>query len=249
MSAMKAWHMFLRAILFPLGKLLFPCKVMDKDKYKKFDRGQIIISNHLAWMDVCYAYFGLPGYKRVLSKKENMGNKLQSAFMGSVGVIFVDRDKPELSSMRKCLDALKAGETLYICPEGTRNKVDRSLQKMHSGAALFAIKGNARVVPYVVHHKGKVFRCNYLGVGDPVDLSDLFDKRADSSTLEEATERFRAAMQATLDKLDVWVETKGYKRERAMARKRKRENKLREKELNKQYKLAKKQYDKDNRSK
>lgn len=240
---------FLRFLLYPLGKLLFPCKVMDKDKYKKYDRGQVLISNHLSWMDVTYVFFGLPSNDvRPLSKKENAGGKFQRAFLESVGVIFVDRDKPELSSMRKCLNALKDGETLYICPEGTRNRVNRELQPFHPGAALFAIKGAARVVPYVVHHKGKMFHRNYLGVGDPVDISDLFGKRVDEGLLVEATERFRVAVQKTLDKLDAWVEDKGYKTERKRIRADKKKRKAEQKELDKRYKAAKKEYVKNNGS-
>lgn len=215
---------------------------MDKHKYKKYARGQIIISNHLSWMDILYVYFGLPGgLKRALSKKENQGNALQRAFMHSIGVVFVDRDKPELSAMRTCINALKNGHTLTVCPEGTRNRVNRELQPLHSGAALFALKGNAQVVPYVVHHKGKLFRRNYLGVGDPVDLSDLYGSRTDENVLKEATERFRAAMQETLDRLDLWVENKGYKLER---KKRRAERKS----LKNNYKAARKEYVKDTRS-
>ena len=239
---MRAWHLFLRTILYPIGRLVAPCKVMDKDKYKKYSRGRLIISNHLSWIDILYTYFGLPGYKRALSKKENRGNKFQAAFMRSIGVIFIDRDKPELSAMRECIDSLKNGLTLSICPEGTRNKANRELQPLHSGAALFALKGDAEVIPYVIHHKGKVFHRNYLAVGDPVDLSDLFGRRADSATIHEATERFRVAMQTTLDRLDEWVENKEYNHER--------KNKRREKKALKQsYKAAKKEYAKSNHSK
>lgn len=238
---MKGWHMFLRTVLVPFAKIIMPCKVMDKYKYKKYDVGQILLSNHLSWMDVFYTYFGVPGYKRVLSKKENAGNKLQRAFFKSLGVIFIDREKPELSSMRECINALKNGQTLGICPEGTRNRVNRELQPLHSGAAMFALKGNARVIPYVIHHKGKLFRRNYIGVGDAVDLSDLFDKRTDEHVIAEATERFRAALQETLDRLDVWVAQKGYKRE-------KKEKRQAAVDLKNKYKAAKKQYAKSRRS-
>lgn len=240
---MRAWFWFLKIVLFPFAAILFPCKVMNKHKYKKYDRGQLVISNHLSWMDILYIYFGLPGgLKRTLSKKENKGGKFQQALFHSIGVIFVDRDKPELSSMRTCINALKDGQTLTICPEGTRNKVNRELQPLHSGAALFALKGNAQVIPYVVHHKGKLFRRNYLAVGDPVDLSDLYGKRTDEATLQEATERFRAAMQKTLDELDEWVENKGYKHKNKQPKKEKRA-------LNREYKVAKKAYAKSARSK
>lgn len=240
---MRAWYWFLKIILYPIAALLFPCKVMNKHKYKKYDRGQIVISNHLSWMDILYVYFGLPGgLKRALSKKENEGNRFQHWFMGTIGVIFVDRDKPELSSMRTCVNALKNGQTLAICPEGTRNRVNRELQPLHSGAALFALKGNAQVIPYVVHHKGKLFRRNYLGVGDPVDLSELYGKRTDEATLHEATERFRIAMQKTLDELDAWVEQKGYKKRNKEKKKEKRTLKL-------QYKAARKEYVRSSHSK
>ena len=60
--------------------------------------------------------------------------------------------------------------------------------------------------------------------------------------LKEATERFRIALQNTLDKLDVWVEQKGYKRER-------KKQKLEERALDRQYKAAKKEYAKNSRCK
>lgn len=246
---MKKMFLFYRALLFPIGKLLFPCKVMDKDKYKKYGHGQLIISNHLSWMDISYQVFSIPGYKRFLSKKENDGGKIQKWFLHNIGVIFVNREKPELSSMRECVGALSKGETLSVFPEGTRNRINREIMEMHSGAALFALKGEASVVPVVVHHKGKLFKRNYIGVGDPVMLDDLYGKRVDGAVLDEATQRFRKSMEATLEKLDKWVDEKGYKTERRAVKQRKRAKKLEAKRLNKQYKLAMRDHVKGTHSK
>jgi len=66
-------------------------------------------------------------------------------------------------------------------------------------------------------------------------MTDLFGRRLDESVLTEATERFRAGMQKTLDKLDGWVETKGWKLDKKRRRKEK-------KALKKEYKKAKKSY-------
>lgn len=237
---MKKGHMFFRFLLFPIAKILAPCKVMDKDKYQKFDRGQVIVGNHLSWMDVAYQIFGLPGYNRFLSKKENEGTGIKRWFLKDMaGIIFVDRDKPELSSMRECISALKNGDSLSVFPEGTRNRVDRSIQEMHSGTALFALRAESSVVPIVVHHRGKLFRRNYIGIGDRIDISDLYGKRIDPGLLDIATKRFRVGMQATLDKLDVWVENKGWKTDK---KRKKKEKRL----LAKQYKKAKKEAKKAN---
>ena len=230
---MKRFHLFLKTLLFPIGKLLFPCKVMDKDNYRTYDRGRVVISNHLSWIDICYQLFSIPGYKRILSKKENGQNKFVHWLFRSIGVLFVNREKPELSSMRECLGSLNNGETLCIYPEGTRNRVDRTIQPLHSGAAMFAVKGAATVVPVVVHHKGKLFRRNYLGVGDSIDLTDLYRKRIDESVLAEATARFKAGMEKTLEKLDEWVAAKGWRRDKKTKRAEKRA-------LEKQYAAARK---------
>ncbi len=45
------YFMTLRFILFPLAAIAAPCKVMDKEKLKKYDHGRLLISNHLSWMD------------------------------------------------------------------------------------------------------------------------------------------------------------------------------------------------------
>lgn len=228
------FHSFLKVILTPLAAIIFPCRVMNKDKYKKYDHGQMLVGNHLSWMDVCYQLFWLPDYKRVLSKKENSGGKLQHWFLTKIGVLFVNREKPELSSMRDCINALKDGETLSIFPEGTRNRENREIMEMHSGAAMFALKGSATVIPIAVHHKGKIGKRNYIGVGDPIDISDFYDKRVDETVLNEVTERFRKGLQATLDDLDVWVANKGWKLEKKT---RKRNKRI----LKREYKTAKKQ--------
>lgn len=228
------FHMILRFFLFPLGYLLFPCKIMDKKRFKKYDRAKVIIGNHLSWKDIGYMIFWVPGYKHILSKKENLGGRLRNWFMRKIGIMFVDRDKPELSAMRNCVNVLKNGESLCIFPEGTRNKVDRKVMEMHPGAALFALKAEVPVVPVAIHHRGKLCKRNYIGIGDPIDLSDFYGKRVDEATLNEATARFRAGLENTLAKLDKWVEEKGWKTERKKYRNEKRA-------LKKQYKSAKKQ--------
>lgn len=230
---MKTMFYICRAIMYPVAAMLCPCKVMDKEKYKKLECGHVTVSNHLSWMDIPYQMFWLPGYKRMLSKKENEGGKFKHWLLWNMGVIFIDRDKPELSVMRTCINSLKNdGEIMMVYPEGTRNKVDREIQAMHSGAAMFALKGDARVTPVVIHHKGKPFHRNYIGVGDEVDIDDFRGKKLDDATLNEVTERFRVAMKKTLEKLDVWVAEKGWKKDKKERRRKKRQ-------LKAQYRAAK----------
>ena len=230
---MKKFFLTVRAFLYPLAALVVPCKVMDKDKFKNIEVGKVIVSNHLSWMDAPYQMFWLPGFRHMLSKKENAQGKFLNWLARNIGIVMIDRDNPELSSMRECIDILKSGDMLTIYPEGTRNRENRELQPLHSGAALIALKGEATVVPVVCHHEGRRLHRNYMGVGDPISLNDLPGKRLSGELLVEATARFREGMEKTLAKLDDWVENKGWKTDRKEKRRLKRE-------LKKQYKKSKK---------
>ena len=66
------------------------------------------------------------------------------------------------------MNALKNDEGITIFPEGTRNKSGENLQELKSGAALFALKGRASVVPIILLHKQRVFRRNYMYVGKQI---------------------------------------------------------------------------------
>lgn len=128
-----------------------------------------------------------------------------------MGAFYVDRGKVDLKTIKTGLNYLKKGEGLAIFPEGTRNRNGEDLQEVKGGAALFAIKGQAPVIPLIWHSRIRPFRRNYLYVGEPIDLSEFYKGRADSVTVAAAASLIESRMKEDKDFIDDYVINKRWK--------------------------------------
>ncbi|MBO5851756.1 MAG: 1-acyl-sn-glycerol-3-phosphate acyltransferase [Clostridia bacterium] len=151
------------------------------------DGKSIVICNHISKMDVCVVSEVHKDKVCYLAKKEWFNNKLFAWVLKRFGVIAIDRDNPSLTSIRDGLKVLKDGKTLGIFPEGTRNKQNTEIQPFKTGVAMFAIKGQAKIVPIVIHQKIKMFKTNYAMVGEPFELSEYYGKKFNEDVANEAT--------------------------------------------------------------
>lgn len=201
---------FFKVFFNPLFNFLFPVKVMGKENLPD-EKRVLTVSNHLSAVDIGMIIIKTPGYKRMLAKKELGDNKMFRPIGKACGVIFIDRGAPDLDATRKVIAALKDNEGICMFPEGTRNKVDTNLQEVKAGAAMFALKGGATVVPIMIHHKQKVFKKNYVYIGHYKRLNELFGERVDTKKLETATAVITKMMLETKAVLDDIVENKRFK--------------------------------------
>ena len=88
-----------------------------------------------------------------VAKKELFKNKLIKIFLKGMNAIPIDRQKVEISTVKKCLSVLKNNKILTIFPEGTRNKTKEPLGDIKSGASIFATKSNSPIVPIWIKKK------------------------------------------------------------------------------------------------
>ena len=75
------------------------------------------------------------------------------------------------------------------------------------GAARFAIKSRTHVLPMVYYRMHKVFRKNWLYIGEPISLEEFYGTR-DPEAYEKATEKVYEGMVATRKACDEYVEPK-----------------------------------------
>lgn len=217
------FYSFLRGLLYAPVKLIFPVRVIGKENLPLPDK-IITVSNHLTSLDIVLVAINVKGYRHIIAKKELTKSKFFAAVMNKAGVIPVDRGKADLSAMRKTLAALKAGEGITIFPEGTRNKGGEQLQEVKAGAALFALKGGADVVPIMILHRQRAFRRNYICIGKPFSVAEAAAGGGSSSAaVERASRVIEHEMRETREFLVDYVENKRaaeYKRERKAAARR-----------------------------
>ena len=124
-------------------------------------------------------------YVRFLAKEELRKNKF-FAFLGVVfDGIYVKRDSKDLSAIKTTLKALKNGESIALFPEGTRNGIEKG-EKVKDGAAFFAVRTGAKVIPVGISGGEKPFKQMTIRYGKPMDFSDR-DKN-DKEELDKITE-------------------------------------------------------------
>ena len=181
------FYKIIRPILWLFYKLFYKVVVFNR-KGVITNEKSIVICNHLGKMDVCVVSELYKDKVHYLAKAEWFRHKFIAYVLKALGVIPIERDKPSISSIKEGLKVLKDGKTLGIFPEGTRNKVSNEIQPFKTGVSLFAIKGQAKIVPIVILDRIKLFKTNYAMVGEPIDLSDFYGKKFTEDVANEATE-------------------------------------------------------------
>ena len=202
-----SFYGFLRAVLSPLVKLLWPTKVVGKERFDGMGGG-IVICNHYAIPDTLIPVVSL--YKKelhVLAKAEAFEcAKIANWFLKKMGAIPVKRGEPDINAVKQVLAVLKEDKKLVMYPEGTRNKEGtKEMLQFKQGAARFAIKAQKPILPMVYYRMHKAFRKNWLYIGEPISLEEFYGCRHPED-FERATEKVFECMQETRRQCDEYVE-------------------------------------------
>ncbi len=120
-------------------------------------RPAVFILNHQSNADLLIAS-KLIRYNAVgIAKKELKMFPVIGQLMMAAGVIFIDRkDKQKaIDAMKPAVDALKAGTSIIIFPEGTRSN-DYKLGRFKKGAFHLAMQAGVPIIPIVVYNAHEV---------------------------------------------------------------------------------------------
>lgn len=187
--------------------ILFPTKILYK---KRLPKGKVIAtSNHYSLFDPLVQVVRFNRYFRFVGKKELFKNKFSAFVMKNCGVIAVDRESMSPSTFKEIMGNLKKNHSIFIYPEGTRNKTeDEKLQEVKNGVITFASKGECDIVPMVIYRKPKIFRKNYIIVGEPIKIEGANPKRLTKEEQESNLKRYVEAMNALRKEIDEFVANK-----------------------------------------
>ena len=188
----------INAIVRPLFYLIFTYKFINAQNIPE-SGALIVCANHLNALDPLFIEMAMrPRHVSFLAKMELFKNAFLAKLFTAYKMIPIDRDKPDLSSIKSVLSVLKKGNIIGIFPEGTRSRTGEMLEPK-DGAAMFAVKTGTPVLPAriewikrkfyfpkVVVRFGEVFECKELGI-------DLSEKSALSSVSREIMKRIKEA--------------------------------------------------------
>lgn len=202
------FYRFMRVFLHPLASLLWPTKLIGIENAKKVEGSRAIFTcNHFSKVDTflpCFALFKREAH--ILAKSELFESALSGGFLYSLGAIPVKRGEADIDCVKCVLKLLKDDKQLMLFPEGTRNKEGtQTMAEFKSGAARFAIKTRSPIVPMLYYAPPKLFKRNYLYIGEPFTLEEFYGDRSHDA-MDRATEVVRQKMDEVRELVNAYVE-------------------------------------------
>lgn len=209
------FYRFIRVILHPLQRLLWPIKIVNREN-AVIEGNVIYTCNHYSKVDSfipCFALFKKEAH--ILAKHELFKVPIAGWFLHKMGAIPVRRGEADIDAVKNVLSVLKGGKKLMIFPEGTRNKEGtQEMAEFKTGTARFAIRTKSPIVPMLYYSSPKLFRRNWLYVGEAFTLEDFYGART-PERMHEATEVLRAKMDETRDLCNAYVANLKNKKKKA----------------------------------
>ncbi|MBY0010227.1 lysophospholipid acyltransferase family protein [Paenibacillus typhae] len=175
-------YVICRGLLRLIYAILFPLKIVGRENVPK-EGGVLLCANHISLLDPMTIGIKLKRQVKYMAKAELFGVPVLGWLIGKLGAFPVKRGGVSKESIKTALNTLRGGHVMGIFPEGTRNS-DTGVAK--KGAASFALRSGAAVVPAAIIGSYKPFRRMTVIYGEPIDLS-AFDG-AGSDSLEEVTD-------------------------------------------------------------
>ena len=166
-------YKFLYILCWLPFKILYPVKVIGKENLIKGKA--ILCCNHHTKADFIPIFYATKTKVYALCKKEILNTKFKKWFLTKLHAIGINRDKPEISSIKKCLDVLNNNYNLLVFPQGTRSTIEE-IESLKQGVAMFALKSKAPIIPMVYEKKLKAFRRNKLIIGEPIYFNLDYNK-------------------------------------------------------------------------
>lgn len=177
---------FVRTVIRIYTKVLYRVKVVGRENIP-LEGPVIYCGNHKTFVDPQLIVVTARRHVRFLAKDELGKNPLFNALGNLFDVIRVKRDSKDITALKEALKTLKQGEAIAIFPEGTRNGIEKG-EKVKEGAAFFAVRTGAKVLPIGINGGDKLFKKTVIKYGKPLDYSEYKGKDKDKEVLEKVTD-------------------------------------------------------------
>ena len=125
------------------------------------DRAVLFVGNHRSYFDVLIGYTTVPGLLGFVAKKEMLRYPLLNIWMMNVQCLFLDRKdvRAGLKAILTGVERVKAGTSIWIFPEGTRNENEDffDLLPFKEGSLKIADKSGCPVIPVAMVGNADIF--------------------------------------------------------------------------------------------
>lgn len=133
-------------------------RYVGRENYLK-NRSYVMVSNHYSLLDMMTGAHSVRPNVKVLAKAEIKKVPLFNRLF-AMGGVFVDRKSKESRDESKCklTEAIQRDMSIFLYPEGTRNRTQNPLKEFYDGAFKIAVEQQAPVMPMVVTNSREINR-------------------------------------------------------------------------------------------
>ncbi|WP_026651533.1 lysophospholipid acyltransferase family protein [Butyrivibrio proteoclasticus] len=130
------------------------------------DTAVLYVGNHRSIFDIVLCYPRVPNPTGFIAKKEVLKVPLLNIWMIYLDCLFLDRKdlRKGMEMILTAIDKVKNGISIFIYPEGTRNKTDEPLGEFHKGSFKIAQKAGCPIVPVVVNHSRDILEAHFPSI-------------------------------------------------------------------------------------
>ncbi len=185
----KAWHdtSSLAIVNWGFRVVIRLCgtKVIVKGEENiPLDTPVLYVANHRSLLDIILTYVRAVGPTGFIAKKELGKVPLLNIWMNHLYCLFLDRKdiKAGMKTILTAIEYAKSGISVFIFPEGTRNKQNDGLLPFHEGSFKVAEKAGIPVVPVTLVNTSAIFEDQFprikkatviIEYGKPIHLNEL----------------------------------------------------------------------------
>jgi 1-acyl-sn-glycerol-3-phosphate acyltransferase len=136
-----------------LAKLKISVEVKNREKLP-LDGQFLLMSNHRGIIDPLIVELALKEtsiYGLWISKKQLYNSPFFGVFVRNGGAVLLDREKSQMGGFFSDIKShTKEGSSIFIFPEGTRNKSEKSLIGFKEGFRIIALKNRLPILPVFI---------------------------------------------------------------------------------------------------
>ena len=175
-----------------LGKLNINVEVINKEKIPQ-DGQYLVVSNHRSIIDPLIIEIALENSKINgfwVAKKELYNSFFFGTFTRNAGTVLLDRDASNMAPFFKDTKKIvKEGHSIFIFPEGTRNKENTPLSSFKEGSRIVALKNRLPILPVYIKSNANELLNDAInnrtkGLKVQIEIGDIIDYK-DKTSLEE----------------------------------------------------------------
>ena len=188
-----SFYTFARAVCRGYFAIFHRWQVLGNENVP-MDGPVLILSNHISLLDPPSVGSGTDRQVTIMAKEELFRVPLFGGLIRALGAFPVKRGAGDRAALRLALGLLEEGKCLLMFPEGTRSKTGE-LEEGHTGAAFFALRSQAAVVPAAIVGGYRLFRRTKIVYGKPLDISEFRNSKSNKQTLADLTEHIMSAIE------------------------------------------------------